>query len=419
MTRLLATGDIHLGAGADLADDRLADQAAVLDVIVDLAVDNQVDAILNGGDTFDGPTICPEQEAVYAEFVARCRTASIPIIQATGNGRHDLAKRDRNALSIFKHVPGVHIHDRPDLDLIGDTAICVLPWTPVDRLVAARDGGDRAHVHADAVEMLLSIAAGLRTDATAVGASRAVLLLHWSISGAALPNGMAVDTYAVEPILPIDALEQLGFDAIIASHIHRPQPLGSLAPHDELMPIFYTGSPMPLNFGEGGYDHGVWLLDLDHGVHQPQSPNRSVQPPYPKVQFCPIDSRPLVTGTVDLDSDGDLAGASCLDETDEIVASLSLPLTDAVVRFKVRATDEQWRRIDWPRVRAFLADAGVHRLKEIIHDPVRDSRSRIDTIAGGLTTLEIVDLWCDAEHLDPKTTDGLRQLTVDLQEAAA
>jgi DNA repair exonuclease SbcCD nuclease subunit len=87
-----------------------------------------------------------------------------------------------------------------------------------------------------------------------------VLLLHWSISGASLPTGLSVDQLH-EPVLEWAELDALGFDLIIASHIHVPQRLDDPKLGDATMGI-YTGSPQPLSHGEGHYQHGVWLAEI-------------------------------------------------------------------------------------------------------------------------------------------------------------
>lgn len=397
--RAIFTGDIHLGQGKQIANDRLADQEDVLVDTADLAVRHGVDVVIVGGDVFEGPIVSPSQEAVFARFIEACRGANIPVIVALGNGRHDLAMQPDSALSIFHHVPGVTVFDRPDLTVIGDTAICVLPWTPVSRLIADRDGGDRAEVHADAADLLLTIA----RDLAAVADTRVrhkVLVPHWSISGAALPNGLAVDTYASEPILPLTALEDLGFDVILAAHIHRAQLLGSvfngeIVPEPNValynFPVLYAGSPMPLNFGETGYPHGVWLIET--GAEGPGGSGVAQT-------FLPIESRPLVTVDVDLTTE---ASADLdLDETDVIAAAIFARhlLTEAVVRIKFRATEEQARRIDWPAIHRLLDNAGIHKLHGIVPDIVRESRARVEALDESLTDPELLAAWMDANGVD-------------------
>jgi len=62
MSRFLIFSDAQLGAHPDYGrnpGDRLKDQAATLAVIAELAREHNVDAVLNGGDTFEGPIVTP------------------------------------------------------------------------------------------------------------------------------------------------------------------------------------------------------------------------------------------------------------------------------------------------------------------------------------------------------------------------
>jgi DNA repair protein SbcD/Mre11 len=268
VTRLLCTGDLHLGAGTDYGrepGDRLKDQIATLNVVVDTAIAEEVDAVLFAGDAFEGPAVTPEQYAAFQDPLRELKLAYIPFIGITGNGKHDCAMRDIKAPEVVSDV--AEIYTQPSIRVVGDTAVCMLPWTPVSRIVAQHDGGDRDDIHQYASELLVTVARSLR-DGITMNAEIApirhrVLMLHYSIEGAALPNGLSIDEHAREVILPIDELEALGFDAIVAGHIHKPQRLdGTPFEGEPHLPIFYVGSPAPLNFGEGHYEHGVWLLEL-------------------------------------------------------------------------------------------------------------------------------------------------------------
>lgn len=415
MTRFLCTGDLHLGAGTVYGrepGDRLKDQEATLGCIVELARDHEVDAILFAGDAFEGPTVTPEQYAVFQE---QLRGAPCPVIAITGNGKHDCAMRDVTAPQVVSDV--AEIFARPDVRLVGDTAVCCLPWAPVSRLVAQRDGGDRDEVHEDAAALVVRIARGLREDATALGAHRAVLMLHWSISGAALPNGLPVDELR-EPVIPLEELEALGFDAVVAGHIHRPQLLspGPLAENGDgshvvasSCPIFYVGSPMPLNFGEGQV-HGCWLLDLDepirpHAVH---------------AEFVALDSRPFITIDIDLTPWGSLDG-TWTDTLRELARDRNASyynIDDAVVRLKYRASEEQARRIDHPALIRSLYDAGAHKVF-IQPEIVRAQRARVDGVDESLAPMTALDLWLEAEHASEPQRRSLRALAGAYLEAVS
>jgi exonuclease SbcD len=283
MTRLLCTGDWHLGAGAAFGKapgDRLQEQADIALRIFEIAREHEVDGVLLAGDSFEGPAVTPEQ---MDAFIRPIETSGIPILAIPGNGRHDSAMRSTNALIPLRHVPGLTISTTPAIHDVAGVKVATLPWAPISRLVAAQGGGDRDAINDQAATLLLTTARGLRAQITD---GPAVLMLHWSVSGASLPTGLPTDLLA-EPVLELGALEALGFDAVVMGHIHRRQVL------DDEGRIFYVGSPMPLNFGEASCNHGVWLLDIDEAI----------RPRRVHADVIPIESRRFLTIDIDLVDD--------------------------------------------------------------------------------------------------------------------
>jgi DNA repair exonuclease SbcCD nuclease subunit len=400
VTRLLCFGDLHLGAGADYGaepGDRLCDQQDVLAMIVQIANENAVDAVLFAGDMFDGPAerITPQMYAIAQEQLGELKVQGIPFVGITGNGRHDAAMRDVKAPEVLRGIG--HISTRPEVIHIVDGEVCpayvpggfsiaTLPWTPVGLLVAARDGGDRDQLHEEAAAMLVAAARGLRAEIPAE--TPAVLLAHWSISGASAPTGAITDDFR-EVVLDADELNTLGFDAVVAGHIHKAADFnGALGWMDVSAPrsgspFFYTGSPLPVDFGEAKTPHGCWLLDVGGEV--------------PDARFVPIESRRFVT--VDIDLTTDRHEEIGVDETDAVAAAIAthMPLDDAVVKIRYRATEEQARRIDWPKLRTLLD--GCHKVFAITGDIVRSERARVDGMDEDIAPLVAVEAWCDANEI--------------------
>ncbi|HXJ62762.1 MAG TPA: metallophosphoesterase, partial [Actinomycetota bacterium] len=325
-------GDIHLGAGvAAYGPERLHDQEKVLNQALDLFEEQGCELVLIAGDTWDGPLVPPEQ------YVAFSRTIShrhLTYLMIPGNGRHDLATREVNALRVYEESYSpkmLTIRCEPDVieyRLDNDIRVGCLPWAPINRYIATRNGASRDAVHAEVAELLLTIA----KDLHAKGAN--ILLGHWALSGTSLPSGLPVDL-ANEPILDTEALADIGFDAIVMGHIHKPQTFADGAG-------FYVGSPLPLNHGEAGYEHGVWIFDTEDGP-----------------QFHPLESRRFIT--VDWDEDE---------------AKTAPDFTDAIVRIKATWTEEAARRVNVSQWRQGFLDAGAWRVS-IEPTIVREQQTRI------------------------------------------
>jgi DNA repair exonuclease SbcCD nuclease subunit len=400
VTRLLCTGDLHLGAGTAFAPhpgERLAEQAAVWAQIVSIAEEHECDAILFAGDAFERPRPTPAEMLAFGQPLG----GEIPVYAICGN--HDVISADApNALEVFqtgRHYPLLQHDRKPAVYRIRPFAggadpvfVATLPWAPVSRLVAQHGGGDRLAINDYAAELLVGIARGLRADID----GPAILMLHWSVSGAVTPTGADVGIFA-EPVLDLGDLEALGFDAIVMGHIHKAQPLGTLAPDDELMPIFYVGSPLPLNFGEAMCDHGVWLLDIDEAI----------RPRRVHADFMPIESRRFVTHDLDL-------------TTHEGVFDLaSLPdVRDAIVKVRYRATSEQARRIDHAAIKAALYDAGAHHVYNIEPTIERENRARVEGLDESLDEMDALAMYLDANGVNGDNATALREKTTNyLQEA--
>ena len=347
MPRYLCCSDLHLGAGADLGlepGDRLREQAAVWQRIVFEAAERGCDALLFAGDAFHRNKPTPAELLAFADPLVECE---IPVFAINGNSHDFVGVGQAMAVDVVDALSDCfELFTKPDVVVLpGGVALAMLPWAPVSRIVAAQDGGDRDEVNQLAADLLLEVARGLAARcADEHPGLPTFLMTHFSISGAALPSGLSIDM-AREPILPLEDLEQLGFEVIVAGHIHRPQMMESRI-GGAMGPIFYCGSPAPLSFGEPG-DHGFWVLE-EKSTHF-------------AAEFVPLASRPFIT--IDVEAEAVLWASDeddCHDAVEHLVGIDDL--TDAFVKLRYAATEDEARRIDQGRVRQHIVDAGAYRV---------------------------------------------------------
>lgn len=352
--------------------------------ILEIARDEKVDAVLFAGDAFEKRH--PSTDALLAfERPLIRHDHACPVIAIPGN--HDRSGvSDFCALDVFHEAGLIELHSRPWVSLYDsrNPAIACLPWAPVSRIVAAHDGeSDRDDVNVLAAELLLETARGLR----ARNDGPMILMTHFSITGASTPDGMDVGLFR-EPVLELADLEAIGFDAIVAGHIHRGQRLDVKPPHT--CPIFYVGSPLPLDFGEAGCAHGVWLLDID-------GPDR-------QALFVPIESRPFVTLDREL-----------VDFDDDAVAfkTVSDNVEDAFVKLRIRGTEEQVRRLDLGFVRKQFVDGlGAHNVWVEL-DVQRELRARVAGIDETVNDTDVLELWMTSQSVNGDQAPKLRDLHRD------
>jgi DNA repair exonuclease SbcCD nuclease subunit len=377
MTRILASGDWHARENG-LYPGWLAEQEAVFNQVIDHANREDVDAVLLCGDLFDRRN--PSTAEIRAVQRALERLDShIDLVAIPGNGIHDGNYDGDIALDIF-NGGAMRVFRRPGMCQVGDVTVCALPWTPDSHLVAAMGGGERSEIHLAAAEHLIDIARGLRDQAEGA----AVLMTHFAISGAGLPTGLATDDLR-EPVLPLVELIDLGFVAVIASHIHK----GQILETDPL--VAYTGAPMPMNHGDREPAYGCLLVNVGVGKTE--------------CQLLPCQSRPFLT--VPLDgralADGDVTFLRSFD--------------GAVVRAKYSCTREQAEQIDQRGIRQQLLDAGAWHV-QIEADIVREQRARAAGLTEDIDAVEAMGRFLEAEGIAPDRRTVLVERAREYMEAA-
>lgn len=385
--KYLATGDLHLNARSWLGPEFLDEQAKVWRAICELAVSEQVDALLFAGDAFEHRRPTPAELRAFQEPLSLLYEAEIPALAVLGN--HDRDSADGvTALEVATWESCMSVHREPG---VWRDSIATMPWTPIGRLIAAQNGGDRDALNAQAAELLIDTARGLREQVT----EPAILMLHWSVSGSALPNGLPVDQLR-EPVLPVTELEEQGWDAVVCGHIHKAQLMGS---EDARGPLFYVGSAMPLNFGEADVEHGCWLLDYSDAIL-----------PY---RFVPLDGPRFVT-------------INWASQDYAHLPPLALDSADgAVLRLRYTVTAEEARRIDQRELRQALLDAGAWK---VVVQPqiVREERARVEGMDESLSELQALDAYIASHFAAQMPSDEealalaerMRDRTKDYLEAA-
>lgn len=364
--RIIATADLQLGAGAGYLPvaygpgSRLDDHQRAWIRVVELAIEHDAAAIIVAGDVFEEKRPGPTAYRSFQAGISLARSHGIPVVIVAGN--HDVRSADETtAIEVFYDFEHrVFVHRTPATGYLGDGVhYAVLPWTTMGGLAALRGGGDRDLLHAEAGELLVEVAAGLREQIRQTGARHAILIAHWAVSGAAMPTGISSDELR-EVVIPTHLLDEQGWDAIVLGHIHR----GQFVTEDVLRPAFYCGSPLPCDFGEAGYAHGAWLLDLG-GEHAFAS-------------CLPIESRPFVT----------------LDVLDP--ASWPADLDGAVVRVVGKVSEATREGIDLEAARRDLLEMAGAAAVRVDVEVMRETRARDEHVTADLGASVALDHWITA-----------------------
>lgn len=259
MYRLLHLADVHLdaplgGFGRE-AETRRAEVLDSFRALSEVAVDEEVDAVLISGDLFDRPR--PSESAVITvrETVRRLVREEIRVFAIAGN--HDA--RALNPGLYAESLPGAGVFDSPR-------------FGPPVRIEGPEADLFVYGISHDAAEEPDPLSTFRRDQRDGLH----VIMLHGSIPGA--PHWDAGSALA----LPLDALAILEADYIALGDLHRHRPPDEL----EGLPAAYPGSFAAVDFTESGL-HGPLIVEIERGspprVRRRSSGVREVAPP------CSVD----------------------------------------------------------------------------------------------------------------------------------
>ncbi|MEI8033506.1 MAG: exonuclease SbcCD subunit D [Chlorobiaceae bacterium] len=246
--KFLHTADIHLGKSYRSAEGEAAryeDFFTMLGVIVSAAVAEKVDFVLIAGDLFHTGQILPRTFARTIEALQPLKDSGIPCIAVEGN--HDWIHR-RDSISWMEALSemGYIALLRPSRTDDGGYR-----FDPFDR-----DEGRGGHIEIGGVNIYglgyIGAQAGSHVEriCEAVTTSNNIILFHvgiWSCSPVEIGN------MKPEEALPLADK----FDYVALGHGHKPYTFPT--PEGRTY-AFNPGSPECVNFGEGSYPKGYYIV---------------------------------------------------------------------------------------------------------------------------------------------------------------
>lgn len=262
--RFLHTADWHIGKGL-FGRSRLDEQEKVISEILDIARRMHADCILLAGDIYEH--LAPAAEAERLVFDALAEFAGAGVATVVVGGNHDHPRR-LGALRKLGEPLRIYLRPepaRPDrggvitFDKNGERArIAVLPWVAehkivdIQRMMNPEDTWFEAY-SANVAAMCRQLASGFEDGTINVLAAH-LFAFGAETSGSERAIHVAAP-FAVKPAqLPTTA------QYIALGHLHKPQELGSGTR------VFYSGSPLQLDFGERGQQKRVVIVDLKPGL---------------------------------------------------------------------------------------------------------------------------------------------------------
>jgi exonuclease SbcD len=254
--RLLHTSDGHLGRrlhGAEL----LAEQAAFLEWLLELAASEQVDAVLVSGDVYDRAQPGADSVALMDRTLAAFSHARIPLVISSGN--HDSAVRLQYAGEVLAEA-GIHLRTTiaqitdPVLfsDEAGRVGVYGVPFVLPDAVVAELEV-ERSHA-----AVLGALVERIRTDAGARGLERVVVMAHAFVTGGSACESEREIRVGGVGDTPAEVFDGVSYVAL--GHLHGPQEVHLVGSPTV---VEYSGSPLAFSFSERDHTKSVTVVDID------------------------------------------------------------------------------------------------------------------------------------------------------------
>lgn len=334
--RVLHTSDWHIGRTL-YGRKRYEEFEAFLTWLAETIQKNEIDALLVAGDVFDTSTPSNHSQELYYRFL--CRVATSPcrhVVVIAGN--HDsptflnAPKELLKALDV--HVVGSSSEDPGDEVLVlrngGDAPeliVCAVPYLR-DRDIRTAEAGESVE---DKERKLIE---GIRTHYAAVAALAEqkreehgadipiVGMGHLFTAGGQTVDGDGVRELYIGSLAHVTAgIFPASFDYLALGHLHVPQIVSGLEA------FRYSGSPLPMGFGEAKQQKSVCLVEF-------RSTIASVQlfdiPVFQKLERVQGDWDGISSRILELSATDSRGWLEVIYEGDEIIGDLRERLEAAI-----------------------------------------------------------------------------------------
>ncbi|HAJ28319.1 MAG TPA: exonuclease sbcCD subunit D [Syntrophus sp. (in: bacteria)] len=403
--KILHTSDWHLGR-ALYGRKRYEEYEAFLNWLAGLIDEENIDVLLVAGDVFDNTTPSNRAQELYYQFL--CRTAAAPhrqvVIIAGNHDSPSFLNAPRELLKFLNvHVvgdasgpPAGEVIVLNGADREPQLIVCAIPYLR-DRDIRTTEAGESV------ADKERKIVAGIRTHYRRVceAAEERRALMSSPVPIVAMGHlftagGQTTDGDGVRELY-IGALAQVGADIFPGSidylalgHLHVPQAVTG----SEF--IRYSGSPLPIGFGEG--DQNKMVVMIEFAGNKPRITNI----PTPRFQelLTLTGDWPAISGKIEeMKSRRSRAWLEIVYEGEEVAGSLRGQLDEAV------------------------AGTGIEILRVRNNRILERALSRIDE-AETLDDLDVTEVFrrCLAAHeipedQHPALTEAYREVVVSLEEA--
>ncbi len=339
--KILHTSDWHIGRTL-YGRKRYEEFESFLTWLVETIQQNEIDALLVAGDVFDTTAPSNRAQELYYRFLCRVAASSCRHVVVIA-GNHDspsFLNAPRELLKALNvHVVGSSSESLEDEVLVlrselnaPELIVCAVPYLR-DRDIRVAEAGESVE---DKERKLL---AGIRSHYAEVAAFAEqkreelgvdipiVAMGHLFTAGGQTIDGDGVRELYVGSLAHVTAgIFPASFDYLALGHLHVPQKVNGLET------IRYSGSPLPMGFGEAKQQKSVCLVVFNHEEGQGKPP--SVQlidvPVFQKLERVKGDWESISSRMLELSATDFQGWVEVIYEGEEVIGDLRERLETAV-----------------------------------------------------------------------------------------
>lgn len=389
--RILHTSDWHLGRSL-YGRRRYEEFAAFLDWMAETVQHQSIDALLIAGDVFDNSTPGNRAQELYYRFLCRvAASACRHVVIIAGN--HDsptflnAPKELLKALDV--HVVG-SISESPHDEVLvlcdgqgePELIVCATPYLR-DRDIRVAEPGesieDKERKLVDGIRNhYAAVAACAEQKRIELGGNLPVVGMgHLFAAGGKTLDGDGVRELYVGSLAHVNAgVFPETFDYVALGHLHVPQRVGGMET------IRYSGSPLPMGFGEARQQKSLCIIEF-------QGTKADVQlldvPVFQRLERIKGDWASISTRLLELSDTGATAWLEIIYEGDEAVGDLRERLDELIAGtameiLRVKNNRIVERVLEQGHTEEGLDDLDVHQVFErclAAHDIAEEQRDEL------------------------------------------
>ena len=394
--KLLHTSDWHIGRSL-YGRKRYGEFEAFLTWLAETIQQNEIDALLVAGDIFDTSTPSNRAQELYYRFLCRVAASTCRHVVVVA-GNHDspsflnaprelLKALDVHVIGNASDIPADEVLMLCNERSIPELIVCAVPYLR-DRDIRVAEAGesveDKERKLTDGIRNHYAAVAALaeqkrdklRTDIPIVGMG------HLFTAGGQTVDGDGVRELYVGSIAHVTAgIFPASFNYLALGHLHVPQKVNG----SETMR--YSGSPLPMGFGEAKQQKSICLVVFDKS--EGQRMEAVVQlidaPVFQQLERVQGDWNDISSRILELSATGSEGWLEVIYDGEQVIGDLRDRLEAAIIGTEMeilrvknnRIIDRVLRRIDAEETLDDLNEDDVFERCLVAHDVPEDQRPEL------------------------------------------